>query len=259
MGPALRRSAGAVVVCSLLAAAAGYYRYSPEFALTAGQGAADSAEPAPGGSVTSPVTPSPSPTVSPTNAAPEPGPTTAAPPAAIRLEVGVEGRGVFEVTETVRLSAPVDRLHLAPPDVRLAGGTLGAVRALVSDVDLRADGHVVRVPGRSVREPMTVRLTSATDRFELHYRLRRTIHRNPSSPVPGRALGAIAPVVVGVPDDVPVSVSFRSAAVLNLSCPCLPPAEQTCFAGRRPNPRVRTDLARKDALVVVQLDLTKAR
>jgi hypothetical protein len=252
MGRALRRAAGAIVVCSLLVAAAAYYRYSPELALTAGGGAADSAEPAPDEPSTSAATP----TVTPTVAAPEPP--TSGRPARIRLIVRVEKRGVFEVTETVRLSAPVTRLDLAPPDVRLAGGTLRTARAVVTDVDLRAGGRPVRLPDRTVRGPRTVRLKAATDRFELRYRLNQTIRRNTMSPTPGRAIGAVAPVVVGVPDEVPVAVAFRSAAVLNVICPCLPAAEQTCFAGHRPAVRVGTDLARKDALVVVQLDLRKA-
>ena len=251
MGRALRRVAGTIVVCSLLVAAAGYYRYSPEFALVAGEVVAESAEPA----SENPVAPSPGPTVTPTPGAPEADPT----PARIRLMVGVERRGVFEVTETVRLSASVTRLDLAPPDVRLAGGTLGTAAAFVTDVALRADGRPVAVPSRTVRRPMTVRLRSATDRFELRYRLHQTIRPNKMSPTPGRAIGAVAPVVVGVPDDVPVAVAFRSAAVLNVSCPGLPPAQQTCFAGRRPAPRVASDLPRRDALVVVQLNLRKAR
>lgn len=257
MGRGLRRAAGAVVVCSLLVAAAGYYSYSPEFALTAGRGAAVSAEPAPEASTTPTATLSPSPTVTPTTA--DPTPATGGRPASIRLVVTVEKGGVFEVTETVRLSAPVTRLDLAPPDVSLAGGALRTARAVVTDVDLRADGRLVRLPGRSVRRPTTVPLRTATDRFELRYRLHQTTRRNKNSPTPGRALGAVAPVVVGVPAEVPVAVAFRSPAVLNVICPCLPPAQQTCFAGRRPTVRVGPDLARKDALVVVQLDLRKVR
>lgn len=258
MGRALRRAAGAVVVVSLLVAAAGYYRYFPEFALTAGHGSADSAEPAQH-SVSPAVTPLPSPSAAPTTTAPKPEatPSTDGRPAAIRLVVRVDGRGVFEVTETVRLPAPVTRLHLAPPDVRLAGGSLSSARPVVTDVDLRAGGRRVRLPGRSVRRPTTVRLRSATDQVTLRYRLHQTIRRNKMS-TPGRAIGAVAPVLVGVPDEVPVAVAFRSAAVLNLTCPCLTPAQQTCFAGHRPTPRVGIDLARKDALVVVQLDLRKA-
>lgn len=256
MGRALRRAAGAVVVCSLLVAAAAYYRYSPEFALTAGQGVADSAEPAPEESTTPTTAPSPSPTAAPTTAASDADPT---PTTGIRLVVRVEKRGVFQVTETVRLSAPVTRLDLAPPDVRPAGGTLSTARAVVTDLEVRADDRSVRLPGRSVRRPTSVRLKLATDRFELRYRLHHTIRRNKKSPTAGRALGAVAPVVVGVPDGLPVAVAFRSAAVLNLSCPRLPPAQQTCFAGHRPAVRVGTELARKDALVVVQLNLRKAR
>lgn len=251
MGRALRRVAGAIIVCSLVVAAAVYYRYSPGLTLTAGRVAAESAEPAAEDS----VSPSPSPTVTPTPGAPDPNPG----PARIRLTVRVERRAVFEVTETVSLSGPVSRLELAPPDVRLAGGTLSTARAFVTDVTLRADGRPVAVPGRSVRRPTTVRLKSAADRFELRYRLHQTIRRNKMSPTPGRAIGAVAPLLVGVPDEAPVAVAFRSAAVLNLTCPALPPAERTCFAGRRPNPRVGADLARREAVVVVQLNLRKAR
>lgn len=261
MGRALRRAAGAVVVCSLLVAAVGYYRYSPEITLTAGEGAADSAEPAPGGSSAAATTPTPSPSVTPTIAAPGPDPTpaTGGRPASVRLLVTVEKGGVFAVTETVRLSAPVTRLDLAPPDVSLAGGVLRSAQAVVTDLDLLADGRPVRLPSPGVRRPTTVSLRTAADRFELRYRLHQTIRRSTGSPTPGRAIGAVAPVVVGVADEVPVAVAFRSAAVLNVLCPCLPPAQRTCFAGRRPAVWVGTDLARKDALVVVQLDLRKAR
>jgi hypothetical protein len=256
MGRALRRAAGVIVVFSLLVAAAAYYLYSPELALTAGRVVSDSAEPAPNGSTLPTATPPPSPTVAPTTAERDP-----TPPIGGRsdLVVRVERRGVFAVTETVRLSAPVTQLDLAPPDLRLADGGLDTARAVVTDVDLSANDRTVRLVRRSVRQPTTVALERPADRFELRYRLHGTIRRAKQSQVPGRALGAVAPVVVGLPGDLPVSVAFRGSAVLNVTCPGLPAAHRTCFAGRRPAAvRVGPELPRQDALVMVQLDLLEA-
>ena len=74
----------------------------------------------------------------------------------------------------------------------------------------------------------------------------------PSSP--GRLLGAVAPLAA-VPDELPVAITVRGHSVLNLSCPCLPVDDQACAAGGQSKMRVNQNLARRDALVLVQFDI----
>lgn len=254
MGRALRRTVGAVLVVVLAGSAVGFYHYSPRLDLTAARGPARSADPAPD-EATPDVSPAPTPAPSPTVAG------GAGPPdrdAGVDLQVRVGRDGTFWVVETVRLPRPVDRVALAPPDLTLAGPGLKGTRAVATGLTVRADGRSVSLPRRTVRRATTVRLPEGTSRVVLRYRLRGAVKINRPVQVRGRALGALAPLVGGVPADLPVAIAFRSEAVRNLSCVGLPPAAQNCYTGERPDVRVGTDLARRDALVLVQLDLRSA-
>jgi hypothetical protein len=124
----------------------------------------------------------------------------------------------------------------------------------VDTLKIAAGHRPVELSTRTVRRTMVVQLAQPADLFELRYRLRGvTVRNTPSSP--GRALGGVAPMVVGVPEELPVAITVRGHSVLNLSCPGLPVDDQACAAGPRPNVRVNRHLLRRDALVLVQLDL----
>jgi hypothetical protein len=56
-----------------------------------------------------------------------------------------------------------------------------------------------------------------------------------------------------------VAITVRGHSVLNLSCPRLPIADQSCAAGAQPRLRVDRDLARRDALVLVQFNISTTR
>lgn len=261
MGRALRRTVGGLLAAALTVSALGFYLYSPRWSLTTDGGPARSAEPAPDQpTATTDPTPTPTPTSPPTVPADNAEPTSGSGlrESGIGLQVRVGRDGTFLVTETVRLAAPAGRLTLAPPDLRPAGNGLAGLEPVVTGLTLRAGDRAVRLPRETMRRPMTVRLPAGTERVVLRYRLRGATKVSRPVRVPGRALGGLGPLVTGVSADLPVTVAFRSLAIRNLGCPSLPLEGQPCFAGQRPDVRVNTRLARKDALVVVQLDLLSA-
>jgi hypothetical protein len=260
LGHVLRRALGALLVAGLLVTALAFYIYSPYLTLTAATGGtAASAGPA---TSVSPPAESPSPVASSTRA---PSPTAPAPEShpsghqtGIRLVATVRKGEVFDVTETVRLPAPVTELTLTPPDLRSAGRDLRAARPMVTGLAVRAGDHSVPLPRRTMQSATTVTLRQPADRFVVRYRLHGTIHLNKPSSA-GRALGAVGPLVSGLPPELPVAASFPGAAVRNLRCAGLPVADQACIAAGRPPARVNQDLPLHAALVLVQLDLTRAR
>ena len=270
MGRAVRRACGALLVCGLLATALAFYTYAPYLNLTVPAGAVTPAAPAAG---TTPTATRAEPEHSPTARAGGSPTLTTAPTAeapnddrppdldggepGIRLVATVLAGGVFDVTETVRLPAPVTRLSLVPLDLRPAGGSLRSAHASVTDLVVDADDRSVRLPRRNVHRATTVVVGRATDRFEVRYRLHGTVRVSRPSRA-GRALGAVGPLVSGVGDDLPVAMSFPGEAVSNLRCASLPVDQEACFAGRRPNVRVNRNLRHRDALVLVQLDLQRA-
>jgi len=91
-------------------------------------------------------------------------------------------------------------------------------------------------------------------KFELPYRLTGVTWRTPGS-VAGRALGAVGPIVAGVPPDLPVAISVHGLAVLNLRCPHLNLSEQACSAGAKEKLRVNRLLPWQQSVIVVQFNL----
>jgi hypothetical protein len=251
-------------VACLVVTAAAFYIYSPYLSLTAApsgpRASAGAWSNPPSETRTALPAPSSTPASSPTTQAPEgdlpPGPGGQQP--GIRLVATVLATGVFEVTETVRLAAPVSSLTLAPPDLRAASGNLRAARPRANELVVRVDGRRVNLPRRTVRRPTTIALRRPTDRFEISYELHGSVRiSRPSSA--GRALGAVAPLISRQPGDLPVAVTVRGEAVRNLGCVRLPVDEQACLTGQRPNVRVNRDLPLRAALVQVQLDLRAAK
>lgn len=257
MGRVLRRALGGLLVFGLVVAAFAYFTYSPYLMLTLPESPSTTAEPASDQTAGTPAE-SRTPTSTPSAGAEDGQPTGSdGREPGIRLVATVAAGRVFAVTETVRLPAPVTRLSLVPPDLRAAGGDLRSARAVATDLVVRVDDRRVRLAAPTVDRATTVTLTRATDHIEISYRLRGAIRLNRPSWA-GRAIGAVGPLVSGVPGGLPVSVSFRSEAVSNVNCVRLPPAQRNCFGGRRPNISVNQDLAHRDALVQVQLDLQLA-
>jgi hypothetical protein len=246
-------------VAGLLVTAVAFYVYSPYLTLTATTaGTPTSAGPASSGPP-SEGHPGPGPASTPVPSTATPGPVSdpGGRQPGIRLVATVRTGEVFEVTETVRLPAPVTDLRLALPDLRSAGRGLRSARPVVTDLAVRAGGVSVALPRRTVRQEMTVTLHRPTDRFVISYRLHGTIRISKPSRA-GRALGAVGPLVSGLPAVFPVAASFPGEEVRNLRCTGLPVAEEACFAGRRPHVRVNQNLPLHAALVLVQLDLTRA-
>jgi hypothetical protein len=257
MGLVLRRALGGLLICGLLVSALAYFTYSPYLMMTVRTGPPTTAEtvssPTPRAEGAPTPTPTPGPKVSDADQLPGPGGREAG----IRLVASVGPNQVFDVTETVRLPAPVTSLSLAPPDLRAVGGDLRSAHPYAIDVVIRVNDRTVRVSGNKVRRATTVTLRRATDRFEVKYRLRDAVRVSRPSWA-GRAIGAVGPLVSQVPDDLPVAVFVPGKAVSNVNCVRLPADQQTCFGGERPNIQVNQNLAYRDALVQVQLDLQLA-
>lgn len=241
----------------LVVTAVAFYAYSPYLSITA---APSGPRPATAGSSGASTASDPSPTApSPSGQAPDgdrardPGRSSPG----VRLVATVLAKGVFEVTETVRLPAPVAHLTLAPPDLHAASGDLRSARPVATQLEVRVAGKRVRLAGRTVRRSTTIRLDRAASRFEIRYELHGSVRVNhPSSS--GRALGAVAPLLRRQPGDLPVAVIVHGEAVRNLGCVAMPVDQQACFAGERPNARVNRNLPLRAALVQVQLDLKAA-
>ena len=260
IGRVLRRALGALLVACLVVTAVAFYVYSPYLNLTAApsgpRGSARPSEPTP------PETPAASPGPSSTRA---PSPTTQTaegdlPPGpggqqpGVRLVATLRATGVFEVTETVRLVAPVRSLTLAPPDLRAASRDLRSAHPKATELVVRADGKPVKLSRRTVQRSTVIALLRATDRFEIRYQLHGSYRvSEPSSA--GRAVGAVAPLIRKQPGNLPVAVTVRGEAVRNLGCVGLPVDEQACIAGEPPNARVKHNLPLRAALVQVQMDL----
>jgi len=258
IGSGLRRAIGTLVVLALCAAAVVFYVGSPRPSLTSGPVAP--AEPAPTESGIQSASPSPTPTPtrtatqvpgsSPDRDLPR-GPGGREP--GIRLTITPTSQGAFEVVETVRLAEPVAQLTLAPPDLTPAGGDLQGKQPVAEALKVMADERRIKLSNTTVRRPTVLTIARPTDLFELRYRMRgTTVVSKPSSV--GRLLGAVGPLA-GVPGDLPVAITVRGHSVRNLSCPCLPMDDRACAAGPQPRVRVNRNLARRDALVVVQFDV----
>jgi hypothetical protein len=164
-------------------------------------------------------------------------------------------QGAFDVVETVRLAAPVTKLTLAPPDLAAASPTLRGGHPVAEGLVVRAGNSRIKLTSHVVRQTTVISADRPTDLFELRYQLRGvTAISTPSSA--GRALGVVGPLATGVPAELPVAITVRGRNIRNLSCPCLTQDAQACAAGRLPRLRVNQNLARRDALVEVQFDIT---
>ena len=201
------------------AAALAFCTYSPYLSLSADpSGSRTSAGPSSSALPSTPSTPAFPPTTHASQGDLPPVPGGQQP--GIRLVATVLAKGVIQLSETVRLAAPVTTLTLAPPDLRSAGGDLRSARPVATELVVRADGKRVQLPRRTVRRATTL--------------------------------------VSRQSDDLPVAVTVRGEAVRNLGCVQLPVGQQACFAGRRPNARANRTLPLRAALVQVQLDLQPA-
>ena len=260
LGRVLRRALGGLLVAVLLVTALAFFIYSPYLTLTSATGPATPAARPAGVPLRTTSTRVASPTPVPLPSAQAPKADHPADPGGrqpgIRLVATVFGDGVFEITETVHLPAPVTHLTLAPIDLRSASSRLRSAHPIAVGVVVRAGDRAVELPRRTVQQASTVALVRPADRFEVRYRLYGTVKLNtPSSAL--RALGGVGPLVSRIPGDLPVAMSFLGKPVRNLSCTGLPVDQQACFAGRRyANVRANQDLPYRGSLVEVQLDLT---
>ncbi len=103
-------------------------------------------------------------------------------------------------------------------------------------------------------DPATVELDEPTRAYLLRYRLDDVVVRSEPSAT-GRALAAFEPLTTSVPDDLPVAVATWGDDIRDLACPLSGLPEEPCTAGTPPLLWVNVDLARAQALVVMQFDL----
>ena len=122
-------------------------------------------------------------------------------------------------------------LQLRPLNVRAAGPGLRGAKPIATDIELTADEQPVKLSRDRVSRPQAVTFDAPTAVFELHYLLRRVTVRTPNSS-PGRALGAVGPLVAGVPGDLPVDVVVMGRSVRNLGCPSSEMVRRPCAAGQ---------------------------
>ncbi|SDE63178.1 hypothetical protein [Auraticoccus monumenti] len=161
-----------------------------------------------------------------------------------------ERDGSFTVVERVLLPEPATGLELAPPDLAGAGSSFEGTTPEASDLQVSAGGQPVRAVS-TVDGPVPLTWDVPTDRVELRYRLTgATVMSTPS--VPGRALGAVAPLA-GPEASEPVVLVVTGPSVLNLSCPLLP--DPTCSATGDGFLTLSEPLPPEQSLVLVQLDL----
>ena len=281
---ALRRAAGIMVTVGLLVAAIAYYQMVPPVTLASGKVPESTAavEPttlpprSPPASASAPATtatatPRPRPTRRPT---PTHAPTTLVPPTEPPPKNLPEGPGTtqpgilvialpnadgsFEVWESIRLPAAVNALMLEPIDPSALGGPVGATQPRAQRVQMTAGDQPVMLPTQAVDEPMELSMDGSASKFALRYQLQGSTVRNTRGPA-GRALGAVGPMMAGVPDDLPVAIMVLGRSVLNLVCPTEPLADRACASGRAPRMRVNGTLPRSASVIGVQLDLKVPR
>ncbi len=262
-----RRALGLVSTLALLGLAIGFYRSAPgqTATMTAPPPASTAASlpsPTPIGTRTpsraKPPSRSPTPSATRTNTPEKPpkgmpeGPGTTEP--GILLIATPDARGRFDIAELVRLEQPVTLLQLRPIDVRAAGVGLDRARPVATQIQVTADEQALAVPRDRVSRATVLTLDAPTEVFQLRYVLRGVTERTPNSS-PGRALGAVGPLVAGVPGDLPVAVVVIGRSVRNLGCPSSEMVRRPCATGQPPRLRVNRNLPHRAALVTVQLDL----
>jgi hypothetical protein len=246
------------VLVVLLASAVVFYQVSPSFPTSA---RAPEASPVP----TSPAPASATPH-SPASATPSPrtpekpdqpppdGPGTTEP--GVYLSATAAADGTFDVAEILLLPTPISRLTLQPPQAARLGPLFRRSVPAASQVQVGADGQPVVVPSTLVATSTTIDLGLPSRRIELRYRLRGvTVRSTPSKP--GRALAGLAPLTAGYSTKLPVAISVSGYSVRNLQCPSLRLNLQACSTGSPPRLRVARSLPRKDAMIIIQLDLAR--
>ena len=252
---------GAVLVAALCVSAVTFYRDAPKLprsAPAASSGPPTLTGPAPTAQT---LSASPSPTTSPTAARTTPtkaklpqGPGTTQP--GILLMASPLPDGSFDVAEIVQLSTPVSSLQVGPPRLAHADSRFSRAKPVASQVQVSAGDQPVLVPGNRVKQNVDLALSAPAKRIELRYRLSGITVRSVPSRA-GRALTAISPLVAGVPESFPVAMLVSGSTVLNIECPILRLRDRACSVGRPPQLRVKHQLPRSGAVIVVQFDLPR--
>jgi hypothetical protein len=258
----LRRALGLVLIGGLCAAAVTFYREGPELPRSASTpaggapSAAGSASPAnapSASSTTSPVWTVP--TTPPKEVKLPKGPGTTKP--GILLMASPLPGGSFDIAEIVRLPEATSSLRLGPPILSLAGNRFAKSKPVATQVQVSAEDQPVRVPDGRVSRQMGLALTNPSKSIELRYHLGGVTIRSIPSPA-GRALTAIGPLIRDVPKSTPVAMMVSGNTVLNIECPAVRSvSKQACWIGRRPQFRVKPQLTRDRAVIVVQFDLPR--
>ncbi len=159
----------------------------------------------------------------------------------------------LDVSESVLLGRPTDRVVLRAPRVRRAGAPFGDSRARVVELQVTVDGQPIVVPSRLGRTPVTVDLGGPTARYELRYLLLGTTVRSVPSTT-GRALVATGSLT-RASSRRDVMVTSDDPSVLNLTCPLLAGDDTACADVTAGTWRLRSPLSGSEALVVAQIDL----
>ena len=167
--------------------------------------------------------------------------------------------GSFEVWESIRLPAAVNALMLEPIDPSALGGPVGATQPRAQRVQMTAGDQPVMLPTQAVDEPMELSMDGSASKFALRYQLQGSTVRNTRGPA-GRALGAVGPMMAGVPDDLPVAIMVhRPLGPAIWSARLSRWSERACASGQAPRMRVNRTLPRRASVIGVQLDLKVPR
>ncbi len=269
LSDSLRQCLGLLVVLLLLGSAAAFYRVAPEAIavpgptpkLTTQDSSPDSGEGTTQTSeakitsgedeaaVTVTVTPEAGLAQIPTPM-PEDGP--GIDQVGILMLISPASGGKVTVNELVLLPDTVERLVLAPPDIARAGSEFEEAEPSASQVQISAGNQPVSIPDGSVTEEVSVAVAQA-DAFELYYELEgATVRSVPSTA--RRSLAAAAPLMAGLPQELPVRVIAAGPSVLGLSCPLLSLSDMACGEGTSLAVQTNTDLPFESAVVTMQFD-----
>lgn len=251
---------GLALIVGLLISAVVFYRAAPELPRAAP--VAESGKPSSPALPSTVGTPSASPTTSqdptaktaPAKTKLPTGPGTTQP--GILLMASPLRDGSFDIAELVLLTAPASSIRLSPPQLTLAGSRFASAQPVASQVQVSAGNQPVLVPGGRVKQPTDLVINAPAKRIELRYNLSGVTVRSMPSRA-GRALAAMSPLVVGVPRSLPVAMMISGSTVLNIECPVLRLRDRACSIGRPPRVRVKQNLPRSSAVIVVQFDLPR--
>ena len=258
---ALRRGIGLILVAGLCISAVTFYRDALELPRSSQLPATNTPLPTTPASTTG-TSHSPSPTTSATPTRPTPqspvkppkGPGTTQP--GVLLMASPLRDGSFDIVEMVLLPAPVSSVRLGPPVVTIAGSDFAKLKPAASEVQMSAGDQPVLVPQGQVGNRLDIALTEPSNRMELRYKLSGVTVRSIPSRA-GRALAAIGPLAAATPK-LPVVMIISGDTVLNIECPMRQGINaQACAAGHVPHLRVKGELPRSRAVIVVQFNLPR--